>query len=104
MHRWVCAVYVRNDIVQYVLSTMCPCSFSRKLMWLEVSPTNKDPTVIAGYYLNAVKGLPRLIRCDRGTENVKVAFLQPFLRRHGLDALSGIKSFQYGCSVTNQVQ
>ena len=48
-------------------------------------------------------GLPRLLRCDRGTENSKVAFLQPFLRRNGQDASSGIRSFQYGCSVTNQV-
>ena len=46
-------------------------------------------------------GLPRLLRCDRGTENSKVAFLQPFLRRNGQDASSGIRSFQYGCSVTN---
>ena len=48
-------------------------------------------------------GLPRLIRCDRGTENAKVAFLQPFLCRNGPDTSAGIKRFQYGCSVTNQV-
>lgn len=41
---------------------------------------------------------------DRGTENTKIAFMQPFLRRHGTDSLSGEKSFRYGRSVHNQVQ
>ena len=31
------------------------CSFSRKVIWLEVSTTNNDPSVIAGYYLHAVE-------------------------------------------------
>ena len=31
------------------------CSFSRKVIWLEVSTTNNDPSVIAGYYLRAVE-------------------------------------------------
>ena len=29
--------------------------FSRKVLWLEVCTTNKDSSVIAGYYLKAVK-------------------------------------------------
>ena len=41
-------------------------------------------------------GCPRIIRTDRGTENARVAYLQPFLRRHG-------HSFQYGRSASNQV-
>ena len=50
-----------------------------------------------------IAGLPRFVRTDRGTENVKVAFLQPFLRRNGQDVSAGTKSFQYGKSVSNQV-
>ena len=50
-----------------------------------------------------IAGLPRLVCTDRGTENVKVAFLQPFLRRNGRDLSAGTKSFQYGKSVSNQV-
>jgi hypothetical protein len=30
-------------------------SFSRKILWLEVSPTNKDSKIFAGYYLRAVQ-------------------------------------------------
>ena len=44
-----------------------------------------------------------LVRADRGSENAKIAFMQPFLRRHGTDSLSGEKSFRYGKSVHNQV-
>lgn len=49
-------------------------------------------------------GCPKLVRTDRGTENTKIAFMQPFLRRHGTDTLSGENSFRYGRSVHNQVQ
>lgn len=33
----------------------CIDGFSRRLLWLEVGPTNKNPEVIAKYYLDAVK-------------------------------------------------
>ncbi len=44
-----------------------------------------------------------MLRCDRGSENVKLSYLQPFLRWHGTDIHAGSKSFQYGRSVSNQV-
>ena len=50
----------------------CIDGFSRRLLWLEVGPTNKNPEVIAKYYLEAVRqlgGVPRKIRSDDGTEN-----------------------------------
>lgn len=49
-------------------------------------------------------GCPRVVRCDGGTENNRIAFLQPFLRWNGQDAFAGEKSFQYGRSASNQVQ
>ena len=49
-------------------------------------------------------GYPRLLRCDLGTENSKLAYLQPFLRRNGTDPLAGEHSFRYGRSVSNQVR
>ena len=95
---------------------------SRKFLWLEVSTTNKDSAVIAGYYVKAVQkygilftltnhyflliiiidmylykiyiGCPRIVRGDRGTENSRLAFLQPFLRRNHVDRLAGINCFQ----------
>ena len=39
-------------LLRYVIKTY---SFSRKVLWLEVSPTNKDSFVIAGFYLAAVE-------------------------------------------------
>lgn len=84
-----------------------------------MSTTNNDPKVVAGYYLRSVElnkgnyynktmlsisnsalpvlGVPRIVRCDMGTENSTIAFLQPFLRQD-------INSFRYGASVSNQVQ
>ena len=107
------------------LIVMCNAffSFSRKIIWLEVASTNNSSSVIAGYYLNAVgkygkyfvislvsafillcltysKGCPRILRADRGSENSRIAYLQPFLRRNGSGADN---SFQYGRSASNQV-
>ena len=33
------------------------CSYSRRIIWLEVATTNNDPYVIAGYFVNVVKAL-----------------------------------------------
>lgn len=79
--------------------------FSRKIIWLAVSDTNKNPFIIAHYYTSAVKTLcavPKLIRGDRGTENVNVCGIQRFLRRNHHDSWSGWNSFKYGKSVSNQ--
>ena len=48
-------------------------------------------------------GVPRIVRADCGTENVNVAFIQPFLRHSHGDCFAGTLSFRYGKSVTNQV-
>ena len=45
---------------------------------------------------------PRLLRCDRGSENAKLSVLQPFFRYNDTDSLSGMKSFMYGKSASNQ--
>ena len=72
--------------------------YSRRVMWVEVGPTNSDPFVIARYYLDCVRqvgGIPKIIRSDCGTENVNVAILQRFF--HNQD-----QSFLYGKSSSNQ--
>lgn len=56
--------------------------FSRKILWLDVSTINNDPSLIAKYYLETLKNTacaPRLLRCDFGTENSYLELLQPFL-------------------------
>lgn len=79
--------------------------FSRRILWLEVSSSNSDPRVVAQYYLDCVKqlgGTARIIRGDRGTENVNLAAIQRFFRRSSNDDFSGEKSFMYGKSTSNQ--
>lgn len=79
--------------------------YSRRVMWLEVASTNNNPRVIAKYYLDTVaahKFVPRIVRADRGTENVNISFLQPFFRQTQQDSMAGLKSFMYGKSTTNQ--
>eukprot|EP00111_Clytia_hemisphaerica_P014195 TCONS_00041804-protein len=79
--------------------------FSRRILWLQIVPSNKDPGIICKLYLNfaqRIGGIPRKIVGDRGTENVYVAAGQRFMRRNHQDTSSGERSFKYGRSVTNQ--
>ena len=79
--------------------------YMRRILWLEVGPSNNDPAVIASYYLKYVLThgrTARVIRADMGTENVLVAALQRFFRRDDEDAFAAGKSFMYGKSVSNQ--
>ena len=83
----------------------CIDGFSRRILWLEVDSTNKDPKVVANYFLSTVqqlKGVPRLIRTDKGTENIWIATLQKFFRRNDAGGLAGHKSIIQGKSTANQ--
>ncbi|XP_030609254.1 uncharacterized protein LOC115796912 [Archocentrus centrarchus] len=56
--------------------------FSRKIVWLNAYTTNSNPKVIGGYYIEAVqrlRGCPRVVRGDLGTENGHVRGFQRFL-------------------------
>ena len=53
--------------------------YSRRVLWLEVGPSNNDPKLIGQYYLDYIRqigGAPRIVRADCGTENVHVAAMQ----------------------------
>lgn len=79
--------------------------FSKKVIWLEVSSSNKNPHVIAHYYLSAIKErkcLPALLRPDAGTENPVVETMHWALRYGQGDELAGQNSFLVGKSVHNQ--
>ena len=79
--------------------------YSRRILWLKVGQTNNDPKVIASYYLSRIRqigGASTILRGDRGTENRHVAFIQRLLRRNSCDDFSGMNSFMYGRSVSNQ--
>lgn len=59
----------------------CIDGFSRKIMWLRVTRSNKSPDRIASMYLNAVTetdGCPMELVTDLGTENGITAAIQAF--------------------------
>ena len=46
--------------------------------------TNSDPKIVANYYIDAVnlkKGCPKMMRADRGTENVYIEQLHIYIYR-----------------------
>ena len=70
----------------------CIDGYSRRVLWLKIGPTNNDPQVVALHFaetLLELKTVPKMVRCDRGTENVHVKRIQIFLRRNGTDNLAG---------------
>lgn len=82
----------------------CVDGFSRKIMWLKVGRTNKNPDVICMYFLDVVRDLdvlPSVVRMDRGTENVHIANVQRMLRAEHQDSLSNV-CVMFGSSNHNQ--
>ena len=76
--------------------------FSRRILWLKVIRSNKNPSFVCTQYLECVKcigGVPRKVVGDHGTENVFVAAAQRFLTRFNVDWWN---SFKYGKSISNQ--
>ena len=83
----------------------CIDGYSRKIIWLEVASTNKDPSVVAGYFLKAVKsigGLPVRIRSDDGTENSLIEAVQIAIRSQHDDEYAGLGSYCVDTSPANQ--
>lgn len=83
----------------------CICGYSRRIIWLEVVKSNNNPKVPARLFLDAVenlKGCPRVVRSDCGTENVLIAGMQSYFRAQGNDEYAGVKAHQYGSSPSNQ--
>ena len=84
----------------------CVDCFSRRLLWLEVGPTNKNPEVIAKFYLDTVKqlgGVPWKIRSDDETEKSVIEALHTFLRSSHADENAGPGCFNIGRSTANQI-
>lgn len=79
--------------------------FSRRVLWLKVGPSNKNPRYIAQFfleYVQRIQGVPRVVRADRGTENSLIRVIQEVLRSNDADEMAGERSFLYGRSVANQ--
>ena len=51
--------------------------------WIKVARTNRNPRVVAAYFLDFIrehKVVPKIIRVDQGSENVVIADIQTVLR------------------------
>lgn len=65
----------------------CIDGFSRHIMWLKVSYTNSDPRIIGGYFMEVVrhlKGCPKMLRTDMGTENRYVEQIQNYFNERNI--------------------
>ena len=79
--------------------------FSRKILWINVCPSNNDPYIIGYFYANCISNLKCVlstVRGDRGSENVVVAGMQRYFRGEHQDSMSGHSSFLFGSSTNNQ--
>ena len=77
----------------------CIDGYSRHILWLEVSRSNKDPTIVGKYFLDCIhqlNGAPCAIRADRGVENTIIAGIQRYF--HNFEN----SSFLFGKSTSNQ--
>ena len=82
----------------------CIDGFSRRLIWLEVARTNRNPLLICAYFLQSIQDLntvPSVVRVDRGTENCHIATCQKLLRANHEDSLRDV-AVMYGSSNHNQ--
>lgn len=84
----------------------CADGFSRRILWLEVGSTNKNPSVCMKFFLDTVdqlKGVPKMLRMDKGTENGLMADMQTLLRMlNSVDEENGQNYVIMGKSSANQ--
>ena len=77
----------------------CIDGYSRHILWLEVSRSNKDPIIVGKYFIDCIhqlNGAPRAIRADRGVENTIIAGIQRYF--HNFEN----SLFLFGKSTSNQ--
>ena len=83
----------------------CIDGYSKKISWLEVASTNKDPPVVAGYFLKTVKsivGLPVRTRSDNGTESSLIEAVKIAINSQHGDEYAVLGSCYVGTSPVNQ--
>ncbi|XP_060573061.1 uncharacterized protein LOC132730984 isoform X2 [Ruditapes philippinarum] len=79
--------------------------FSRRLLWLEAVSSNNNPKIVATLflrYIQEIKGVPRCLRMDCGTENTLTEDIQKAFRHNHTDSMAGSKSVIKGSSHSNQ--
>jgi hypothetical protein len=83
----------------------CVDGFSRRIIWLELMRSNKNPCFVAKHFLKHVKaarGCPTRVYTDPGTENGIIAGMQSYFRAEGSDEYAGSNAHKYVTSTRNQ--
>jgi hypothetical protein len=83
----------------------CVDGFSRRIIWLELMRSNKNPRLVAKHFLKHVKaarGCPTRVYTDPGTENGIIAGMQSYFRAEGSDEYAGSNAHKYVTSTRNQ--
>ena len=77
----------------------CIDGYRRRILWLQVSRSNKDPAIVGKYFLGCVdqlNGAPRANRADGRVENTIIAGIQRYF--HNFEN----SSFLFGKSTSTQ--
>ena len=82
-------------MTQTVLVIAHCISFSRKVLWLQVSVTNNDSSVVAGYYLDAVKQYGKNLLCAMKLLLLYLKVVQGFLGLTGEQKIVKFPSFSH---------
>ena len=68
---------LRVDVVDPILLIRAAhFRFSHRILWLEMSVTNNDPSVIVGYYLQVVESFKGMLTDDQHTEISSLVFIK----------------------------
>ena len=109
---WVHSVDGHNKLMGFQSDTFplaiygCVDTASRKLLWLRIWTTNKEPKLIGRWYLEYLfenKIMSSYLRLDRGTETGVMSTIHAFLHKnHDMD-VEPTETVIYGPSTANQV-
>ena len=72
------------------------------MLWLEACSSNKNPRIVAKFYMDAVtelKGVIKFVRGSRDVENIFVAGIQRF---KNCNQRNSYRSLLFGKSTSNQ--
>ena len=68
------------EFIEHLDHIGCTDGYSRRIIWLEVSLSNKSPNLIANYYFKTAKNLNGIPKTERNKmRNGTLILLNPFI-------------------------